>query len=858
MKEKTKKIVCSILLLMITLSSFSQVFAVEIGSTQDIVNKGICPANIWYRKNGVSIGVLTHMVGFYEDGQFRPSYCLNKNLPGVDDETQYGVVVEDMNNIPNFEELWRVLVNGYPYKTPQEMGLQDEFDAFMATKQAVYRVIDGEPADYFAKDERGNKIVAKIKELVDIGRNGTQTYKDPVINVNATTKSGIDNINKEYISQTFVADSQVDMSTIKAVLNTSSAPKGTYLADINNNAKTEFAKGEKFKVLVPRKNITNEINIQISFDGKCKTYPILFGKAPNESVQDYLLTTDPFVMATARTTMSYSPDFDVEIEKISNGKSEITGQAEGTPLAGATFKIKIPGEKLERILKTDKNGKIHIEGLPLNTEITITEIEAPDYYLKGKDTTFIVEGKYDGDNKKVTVENTPVDIEVNVDKEVDKDEAQGNEIVEYTIDNVKNLSNVKLNNFTLTDYLPKEVRIQKLETGTYNENLKYRITYNTNKRTDIEIAKNLSTTENNIIDFTKEKLSEGEYVTSYTLHFGTVKIGFSNSLQMKVKAKVVEGLVDESTFINNVKVIGHYLEAKAEDKDDVPVKVYENVLKIRKVSKEYNQYTKLPEGSRINAVFELLDENKKYIDTLKVNDKEDYIYKYLETGKTYYLKEISVDPYYVISDKLIEFKFEKNGQIIELEIKNDNVNLIVDVEKEAPAEAQKGEIIDYTFNNIGNYSNTEVSNFIWGDKLPRQVRVQELQTGIWNEELEYEIQYITNKNTNWKNIGEKYKTTENYKIDLTSKSLNLQEDEYVEEFRLVFGKVKAGFEATTTPIVKAKINEDVQNNKIFVNRTYVTADYQKTELKAEDDAHTVIYTKKPNTEKELPKTGIDD
>lgn len=175
-------------------------------------------------------------------------------------------------------------------------------------------------------------------------------------------------------------------------------------------------------------------------------------------------------------------------------------------------------------------------------------------------------------------------------------------------------------------------------------------------------------------------------------------------------AKVVEGLVDESTFINNVKVIGHYLEAKAEDKDDVPVKVYENVLKIRKVSKEYNQYTKLPEGSRINAVFELLDENKKYIDTLKVNDKEDYIYKYLETGKTYYLKEISVDPYYVISDKLIEFKFEKNGQIIELEIKND----------------------------------------------------------------------------------------------------------------------------------------------------YVTADYQKTELKAEDDAHTIIYTKTPNIEKELPKTGIDD
>ena len=160
------------------------------------------------------------------------------------------------------------------------------------------------------------------------------------------------------------------------------------------------------------------------------------------------------------------------------------------------------------------------------------------------------------------------------------------------------------------------------------------------------------------------------------------------------------------------------------------------------------------------------------------------------------------------------------------------------------------------FYHVGNFSNTKVSNFIWGDKLPRQVRVQELQTGIWNEELEYDIQYITNKNTNWKNIGEKYNTTENYTIDLTSQTLGLADDEYVTEFRLVFGEVKSGFEATTTPIVKAKVNEDVQNNKIFVNKTYVTADYYETKLEEKDDAHTVVYTKTPDIDKELPKTGI--
>ncbi len=855
--NKSKKIISALILIFMIASQLGGVFAASIGETKDLVSLGECARHLKYRNSqGVDTLIITHYIVYNENGKQYPAYCLNVNLPGIE-ESDYDVVVEDMNQIANNQMVWRVLLNGFPYKSPQEMGLPDEQSAFVVTKQAIYSVLDGRDTNrYSGADEIGNIMANKVRELVDIGRNGTQTYQDPVVTTNAITNAGVDNIDNKYISQTFNVTAQVNMKDIKIILNGESAPTGTKVTDENNNEKTTFNQGENFKILVPRENITSDINVEFSVSGQAETYPILLGKAPNENVQDYVLTTDPFVLSTTRGTMTYKPNFDVEIEKISNGKSEITGEAEGSPLAGATFKIVVDGQEMEKILKTDENGKIYIEGLPLNTEITITEIEAPDYYLKGKNTTFIVEGKYDGDNKKVTVENTPVDIEVNVDKNVDKEEAQGNEIVTYDIDNIKNLSNVKLDDFTLTDNLPVEVRIQTLQTGTYNEDLKYSITYNTNKRTNVEIAKDLSTTKNNTIDFTKEKMEKDEYVTSYSLHFGTVKIGFSNTSKMFVETKVIEGLVDESTFINNVRVFGHYLEATAEDKDDVPVEVYENILKVRKVTKEYNQYTELPAGSRINAVFELLDENKEYIATLDVKDTEDYIYKYLETGKTYYLKEVSVDPYYVISNELVEFKFEENGQVIELEIANDNVNLIVDVEKEAPAEAQKGEVIDYTFNNIGNYSNTEVSNFIWGDKLPRQVRVQELQTGTWNEDLQYEIQYITNKNTNWKNIGEKYNTTENYTIDLTSETLGLEDGEYVEEFRLVFGKVKSGFEATITPIVKAKVNEDVQNNKIFVNNTYVTADYQETELKAEDEAHTIVYTKTPETEKELPKTGM--
>jgi len=347
-------------------------------------------------------------------------------------------------------------------------------------------------------------------------------------------------------------------------------------------------------------------------------------------------------------------------------------------------------------------------------------------------------------------------------------------------------------------------------------------------------------------------------VTSYSLNFGTVGVAFQNTTAMKVETMVIEGLADKSEFVNNVKVSGTYLEESTEDEDDVPVEVYENILKIKKVSKEYNQYTDKEAGTTINATFELLDENKEYVNTLNVKSTEEYIYKYLETGKQFYLKEISTDDYYVISDELIPFMFEENGQVIELVVENDNVNLVVDVEKEGPTQAEAGEAIQYEFNNVGNFSNTAVSNFIWGDVLPRQIRIQSIETGTWNQELTYKVQYITNRNTNWKTISEDYSTNENYTIDVSSESLNLPEGEYVKEFRFIFGEVKEGFQEVENPKVNAKVNEGLANNKIFVNDTYVTATYVETELKAEDDAHTIVYKKVDIDKDLLPKTGIDD
>ena len=758
-----------------------------------------------------------------------------------------------MSQIANNQMVWRVLLNGFPYKTPAEMGVPDERSAFAVTKQAVYAVLDGrDTSRYSGVDEIGNQMADAVRRLVDIGRNGTQTYQDPVINVSSISPAGVDSIDSNYISQTFNVSSEVNMKDINVILDTFSAPTGTKVTDINNNERTNFDKGENFKILVPRENIKDEIAVQFTLSGQCETYPILFGKAPNENVQDYVLTTDPFVVSTAKSQMNYKPSVDIEIDKISSGESEITGKGEGEPLEGAKFNVKSEDGSFNKDYYTDANGKITLSNMDIQKYI-ITELESAKYYLLNKDTQVEVTPEHDGDDQKVVFENTPVDIKVNVDKDSDKEEVQGNEILTYTIDNIKNLSNVPLDNFTLTDDLPDEVRLQKLQTGTYNEDLKYSIYYNTNKRENIKLQDNLSTKVNNEIDFTNLELAKDEYVTQFQLKFGTVKIGFSNVEKMTVTTKAIEGLEKDSVFENNVNVEGTYIDVPTEDEDDVPTKVYENVLKVTKVSKEYNQYTELEKGSKINATFEILDENKNHVETVKTTDGE-FTYKYLETGKQYFLKELSVDDYYVISEDLIPFKFEENGQTIEITVENDNVNLVVDVEKNGPTQAKQGDIITYDFNHVGNFSNVPISDFIFGDKLPRQVRIQSITTGTWNEELTYKIQYITNQNTNWAYIGEDYNTNEKYTVDFTN--LNLQDGEYVTQYRFVFGDVKEGFREEEKPTATVKINEDLANNKIIVNDCYVNGQYVDTPLEDEDDAHTIVYTPEENKEVELPKTGM--
>ena len=184
-KKFRKKIIATVLLILTMLSNVLPIFPMvqslavnnnDIGTQLDIVKIADVPYHL--KSYGVpSHGyVITQAVGYYDNGTFYPAFCMNRDRVGVDDVREYGVTLtEILSDSDTYNKVWRVVTNGYPYKSAEELGVSDWLYAYQATKMAVYCVLgQSNVDDFYATDGTGQEIVDAIHRLVDIGNNSTR------------------------------------------------------------------------------------------------------------------------------------------------------------------------------------------------------------------------------------------------------------------------------------------------------------------------------------------------------------------------------------------------------------------------------------------------------------------------------------------------------------------------------------------------------------------------------------------------------------------------------------------------------------------------------------------------------------
>lgn len=264
----------------------------------------------------------------------------------------------------------------------------------------------------------------------------------------------------------------------------------------------------------------------------------------------------------------------IQIVKVSNGKNEVTGDKKGDGLSGAVFEIYDEDLNLVDKIETDGRGIATSDDLPLGKYI-IKEVEAPRYYFTdGK--PFYAEIKTHGDLVRFRVENTPIDIEVSVEKR-GVAETMSNEVIRYTFSDIANKSNCSLDDFYWRDNLPEEVRIQSLNTGTWNQRGTYDVYIKTNKKSGWRrIERGLHTNVEYTIDLTGDALglASNEYVTDFKLEFGTVDAGFAADTDPYIKVKVNDDLDAGTQIVNTTDVGGRKGHEWTYDRDSWITVVY--------------------------------------------------------------------------------------------------------------------------------------------------------------------------------------------------------------------------------------------------------------------------------------------
>lgn len=858
LKKYSKRALAFLMLILTLLSTFSNiVFATTEVTYAQIQDGGDCGRHLqfWDEDRGVWSYIIATYAYYEQNGNQYPAYCLNKFVPGVGGQAEgesYGVnVSEVMQDV----RLWRVVINGYPYQSPESMGVYNQYDAFVATKQSVYCILYGtDPETYFnGADDEGVAIKNAIIRLVNIGKNGSQTpYNTDV----TTSKIGDLYEDGDYYSQEYSINSPVETSNYY-VTATNGMPSGSIIANMSNNSQTAFSGNEHFKIRIPKSQMTQDLNIVIALRAKCKTYPVFYGKTTIEGTQDYMLTYDPFGDVTGRATLN---------AKTNTGKIEInkTDSETKKPIEGVTFKLIKDDGTIIANATTNANGIASFPSL-YQGNYKLQEISTNDNYIINN-TTFDVNVEYNkittksmtNDHKKGNLKIYKIDkdnrrvVLGNVEFQLYSDEFQKVIGTYYTDVN----GELEIKNLRTGSYQLKETKTNKWYNLSGNTDIKIEWDKETTKDIENELKKGqikiikvdqdnqevkLEGVEFEVLDENGnilEKLitdKNGEALTSrYPIRdFSKLQLKETKTLENYVLSDETKTITLTENQITNITFQNEKVKGKVE---------------ITKVDK--NDNTKFLEGAK----FGLYNEKDELIETLTTDSNGKAISQDLVKGK-YYLKELDTGSvYYLLNKDSFDFEIVKNKETVPIKIDNEGTDIQVTVDKTGTTEIKPGEKVNYTFSNVGNASNIYLDNFKWFDYIPTDYeRLEKMTTGTWNQDLTYSVYYKTNKSDDYRVLKKELSTKDNNDLDFTT--LSLSEGEYVTEIMYNFGKVDVGFKESTSPTMECKSFDTLKENDTFTNYTKTVGIYYGITAEANSKWTTIVHIPEEKHEVLLPRTG---
>lgn len=388
----------------------SSVKALSIGEKVNLVSLGECPHDL-----GVNNGyVVTEHVGYYRDGNFYPAYCLNRDLHGASSDFTYDLDVDHiMKDSETYNKVWRVMMAGYPYNTPEQMGVSSKEHAYQATKMAVYCVTgQRRPEKFFAYTPQGQEIVDCIWRLYNASKNSNLAYVSPICNMAPEGELHLEKINgKEYCVQKYNFSGNSEMPSFTVT------PSEGIIFNMQNQNQTNYNGNGSFKLAIPKDNLNQNKQINLNAEASIKTYPILYGKTNISGTQNYCLSTYPFEATKASTNLEITVPF-VEISKIDKSTNFALEGAEFDIYKDLNENGKLDNEDTFVVKSgtTNNNGEVTVTGL-IPGKYIAKEVKAPSGYLVDSNTVQAFEIQVNGNNINLQFGDTePLGI-INIEKQ---------------------------------------------------------------------------------------------------------------------------------------------------------------------------------------------------------------------------------------------------------------------------------------------------------------------------------------------------------------------------------------------------------------------------------------------------------
>ena len=340
-----------------------------------------------------------------------PAYCVNPNIKGVPQTVGVGESIKYLANERSSDpKVVGIISNGYPHRSLGELKLDNKYQAYYATKMALWcyllpnwNIANLKVAPGLTGSELdiGNRILAAAKDIYKRGT--TYNYMLEPRMTATPDKSAAYSVTvdgKQYKQQIFTIWSETwvyDYDIAVSFADPGSVPQGTRIVDENDQDITAVTTkwtgdgyGGKFKVLYPADSIEGESgSVQLSLTADVAQYAAMYAVCQEKdkygNLQNYICDLDNSRHMELAAVSSYTGGGEPDPKETA---LKIVKLEEGTkiPLEGAVFSVYDPEGRKVGSFSTSPDGTVIIP-LTLEGHYTVTEEIPPQYHLLSEERT---------------------------------------------------------------------------------------------------------------------------------------------------------------------------------------------------------------------------------------------------------------------------------------------------------------------------------------------------------------------------------------------------------------------------------------------------------------------------------------